>query len=414
MSSTATLVQMLAGEKAIRCEKQPDVPDHDGSKPFAFSIDGKDLQATNSKGADWKQILNKAKEFTGDLTQQFAALKEWLEGDWRGNAKRAGPSTDPATAAAEHAPVRSKPALGQPPAKKLRACAQLQPRAAAPFAAPSDSDETLPNAFPPGALDALARLVAKRLPDTRALQNGGVGDQLQLSDRLQRIEDGQGRLVELAVAEYIKQNEGSVRAAAVRKYSKANRHDQAFVAEAQRAYAERHHSTIVAAAATEYMKAHEDDEDFREKAVVAYIAKHEDSEELKDAAAEKYMGEHEDDEDFREEAVDAYIVKHEDSEELKDAAADRYKEEHEDDGDFVEAAHAKYNEEHEDEIREKAVDRYKCEHEDEDDFVEAAHDKYIEEHEEEILEAAAEKYKEEHEEEESFKAAAARLLADAL
>lgn len=59
-------------------------------------------------------------------------------------------------------------------------------------------------------MDALARLVAKRLPDTRALQNGGVGDQLQLSDRLQRIEDGQGRLVELAVAKYIKQNEGSV------------------------------------------------------------------------------------------------------------------------------------------------------------------------------------------------------------
>ncbi len=47
-----------------------------GSKPFAFSIDGKDLQATNRKGADWKQILNKAKKFTGDLTQQFAALKE--------------------------------------------------------------------------------------------------------------------------------------------------------------------------------------------------------------------------------------------------------------------------------------------------------------------------------------------------
>ena len=76
-------------------------------------------------------------------------------------------------------------------------------------------------------------LVATRLPDTRALQNGGVGD--QLSDRLQRIEDSQERLVELAVAEYIKQNEGSVRAAKVKQYSKANRHDQAFVAEAQRA-----------------------------------------------------------------------------------------------------------------------------------------------------------------------------------
>ena len=79
-----------------------------------------------------------------------------------------------------------------------------------------------------------------------------------------------------------------------------------------------------------------------------------------------------------------------------------------------EAAHAKYNEEHEDEICEKAVDQYKCDHEDEDAFVKAAHDKYIEEHEEEILEAAAEKYKEEHEDDESLKAAAARLLADAL
>ena len=54
------------------------------------------------------------------------------------------------------------------------------------------------------------------------------------------------------------------------------------------------------------------------------------------------------------------------------------------------------------------------ENKDQGDLVEATHAKYIEEHEEEILEAAAEKYKEEHEEEESFKAAAARLLADAL
>ena len=120
---------------------------------------------------------------------------------------------------------------------------------------------------------ALARLVAARLPDTRALQNGGVGD--QLSDRLQRIEDGQGRLVELAIAEYIKQNEGSVRAAAIREYSKANQHDQAFVA----------------AAATEYMEAHKDDEYFFGKAVDAYIAANKDSEELRDAAAEKYKGE---------------------------------------------------------------------------------------------------------------------------
>ena len=67
MSSTTTLVHMLKGEKAIRRELQQDVPDSDGSKPFAFSIGDKDLQATNRKGADWKQILNKAKDFTGAL-----------------------------------------------------------------------------------------------------------------------------------------------------------------------------------------------------------------------------------------------------------------------------------------------------------------------------------------------------------
>ncbi len=75
----------------------------------------------------------------------------------------------------------------------------------------------------PSGLDA-----ATHLPDARSLQNGGVGD--QLGDRLQRIEDSQGRLVELAVTEYIKQNEEAVRAAAVKKYGKASRHDQAFVA----------------------------------------------------------------------------------------------------------------------------------------------------------------------------------------
>ena len=78
----------------------------------------------------------------------------------------------------------------------------------------------------------------------------------------------------LAVTEYIKQNEGSVRAAAIREYSKANQHDQAFVA----------------AAATEYMEAHKDDEYFFGKAVDAYITANKDTEELRDAAAEKYKG----------------------------------------------------------------------------------------------------------------------------
>ena len=57
-----------------------------------------------------------------------------------------------------------------------------------------------------------------------------------------------------------------------------------------------------------------------------------------DAAAEHDEQPIEDDEDFREEAVVAYIVKYEDSEALKDAAAEKYKEEHEDDESFREAA----------------------------------------------------------------------------
>ena len=58
MSSCTTLLKMFAVERVIRCEKQTDVPDHDGSKPLMFSIDGKDLQATNRKGEDWNPILS--------------------------------------------------------------------------------------------------------------------------------------------------------------------------------------------------------------------------------------------------------------------------------------------------------------------------------------------------------------------
>ena len=80
MSSCATLLQMLSAQRAIRREKQLEIPDHDGSKPFMFYIDGKDLQATNRKGANWNQIFIRTKQnFTGDLTQQFTAFKEWLE-----------------------------------------------------------------------------------------------------------------------------------------------------------------------------------------------------------------------------------------------------------------------------------------------------------------------------------------------
>ena len=105
MNGSASVVQMRMAKKAIRREQQPDVPDRDGTRPFVFSIGGKDLQATNRKGADWKQILNKAKDFTGDLTQQFTAFKQWLESDWRGNAKRADPTTGPTAGDAENEPV---------------------------------------------------------------------------------------------------------------------------------------------------------------------------------------------------------------------------------------------------------------------------------------------------------------------
>ena len=85
MSSYPNLLQMLAFERRIRCEKRIDVPDHDGSKPFVFSIGGKDLLTSNRKGAHWDSILNRTKKYglKGDLTQQFAALKEWLENDRR-------------------------------------------------------------------------------------------------------------------------------------------------------------------------------------------------------------------------------------------------------------------------------------------------------------------------------------------
>ena len=81
MSSCATLLEMLSAERLYRCEKYLDVPDRDGSKPFVFSIDGKDLQASNRIGANWNWILSMTKKygFKGDLTQQFAALRVWLE-----------------------------------------------------------------------------------------------------------------------------------------------------------------------------------------------------------------------------------------------------------------------------------------------------------------------------------------------
>ena len=151
MNSNLTLVGMLTDEKAVRRERQQDVPE---SSPtlHCMLIGDRDEQSTNRKGAYWKtKILNTSKDFPGDFRQQFADFNEWLESDRRGNAKRAVPTADPTTAAAEHAPASSKLALGQPPAKKLRrgaapsACMQLQPRATASVAAPSALDAAPPS-----------------------------------------------------------------------------------------------------------------------------------------------------------------------------------------------------------------------------------------------------------------------------
>ena len=78
MSGISSLKQYLQAEKASRGEQQKDVPDSD----FLLSVGGQELKATNAKQADWKQLLSKAPEFTGNLTDQFKAFKEWLEKDW--------------------------------------------------------------------------------------------------------------------------------------------------------------------------------------------------------------------------------------------------------------------------------------------------------------------------------------------
>ncbi len=99
MSSISSLEQYLAAEKSSRREQPKDVPDSDGSKPFLVSIGDKELKANNKKRADWKQILNKVPNFTGDdLTEQFSGFKEWLEKDWHCGPKRTAPT---ASASAE-------------------------------------------------------------------------------------------------------------------------------------------------------------------------------------------------------------------------------------------------------------------------------------------------------------------------
>ena len=361
------LANWLGAQKQLRGEKQDGVPDSDGQSPIAFMAGETHMSASNGKGATWKQILKTAKDFElpgSTIQQQFAEFKGWLESPWRANAakaKAAPPAKKPRTEGGSVA--RSGPSLTSPQGHEpaLRA----SPAAAGAAAT-----------IPPGALNQLARLVASHVAP--ALQNGGVGDQLPgaLGDTLQRIEANQSRLVELAVTEYIRSNEASVRAAAVKKYLKAKKRDADFVAEAKAAYAEKNEDAVRA------------------------------------EAAERYMSKHKDDEEFQEEAADAYIEKYKTCEKLLEAAAEKYKDEHWNDDEFVQEAEQKYIDEHEDDIREEAAERYKDEHWDDDEFVQEAEQKYIYEHEDEIKEEAAERYKNEHEDDKAFVAAAKRLWSD--
>ena len=351
-ASKASLSILLGAQKKMRSEQQTDVPDKDGKQPIMLAIGDKSLSASNHKGATWKQIATKVKEFERpdrSLSQQFQDMKAWLESEWPPQAKK------PRTGGAQQT---AAPALG------LSLAA-------------------------PGNWDDFAKMVASHMPSPSvpALQNGGAGDQLPStwSKQLQDIQngqdkllDGQDKLLEMAVGQYIKDNEAAVRAAAIDKYSKAHRHDQEFVAEAQQAYAARHAPSIVAAAAKEYMEKHSNDDAFRE------------------------------------EAVDAYIVKHRANAELKEAAAAKYADQHDDDEEFVQAAREHYASAHKDEILDRAAEMYKDEHDSDEEFIESAREKYVEENEKEILETAAEQYKEEHEEDPDFKEAAVRLKAEEL
>ena len=160
---SANLVQMLTGEEACRRERQSDVPDR-RNKPVALSTDGRDLHATEQRRK--LETDHQQGERVHWLYDEAVRSSQGLaKGGWRGNAKRA----DPTVTAADPAPMRNKSA------KKLRrnaapsacvsapsACVQLQPRAAAPVAAPSASDAVPPDAFPPGALGALARASSRR------------------------------------------------------------------------------------------------------------------------------------------------------------------------------------------------------------------------------------------------------------
>lgn len=336
-ASKASLSNLLFAQKAMRREQLPDVPDKDGKQPIMLTIGDEPLSASSHKGATWKQIATKVKEFERPdrkLSEQFRDMKEWLESEWPPQAKKARTGCAQQTAA---------------PALRL------------PLAAPGNWDD-------------FAKMVASHVPSPSApaLQNGGAGDQLPstLSKQLQDIQDGQGKLLEMAVGQYIKDNEAAVRAAAIDKYSKAQRHDQEFVAGAQQAYAARHAPSIVAAAAKEYMEKHGNDDAFREEAVDAYIVKHRASAELKEAAAEIYKEQHDGDEDFVQAAREQYASAHED--EIIDAAAKAYKDEHDTDEEFLESAREKYIEENEKEILEAAAEQYKEEHEEDEDFKEAA------------------------------------------
>ena len=182
---------LLAAQKAIRRELNTSIPDKDGANPVTLDINGETMSASNRKGATWKQISTKVKEFDRpgrELAQQFGDTKNWLESLWSANAK-----------CAEPAAKKAKKDSTVQPQETAAAPLQLQPQPSGSWSS-AGAAPLFATAAPPNWND-FASMVAShmRSADRPALQNGGVGD--QLGDRLQRIEDSQGRLVGLAVAE---------------------------------------------------------------------------------------------------------------------------------------------------------------------------------------------------------------------
>ena len=85
-----SLTVLLTAQKALRQEQNTSVPDKEGNQPITLSIGGKDMNMSNRKGASWKKILTKVKDYDCQgrgLAQQFDDMKNWLESAWAAQAK---------------------------------------------------------------------------------------------------------------------------------------------------------------------------------------------------------------------------------------------------------------------------------------------------------------------------------------